>query len=109
MGKIIRLTENDLTRLVRIVIMEQGIQYKTVDGVLDDEVRGRQLKNYIMKNGWTQKTVRGHKFQKYVKDGGSIWEKNNKVLITSPTDNYFYNGVKLNGPFNLKNIPNYIK
>jgi len=83
--------------------------FHPIEGKLDDEDRLNQLLDFVRKNAWTQKNVLGNKFAKYVEDGGSIWEKNGKVLIISPTKNYLYSEMKLNGPFNLNQIPEYIK
>jgi hypothetical protein len=83
--------------------------FHPIEGKLDDEDRINQLLDFVRKNAWTQKNVLGNKFAKYVEDGGSIWEKNGKVLIISPTKNYLYSEMKLNGPFNLSQIPEYIK
>ncbi len=88
-------------------LSEQG--FHPVEGKLDDEERLNQLLDFVRKNDWTQKNVLGNKFAKYVEDGGSIWEKNGKVLIISPTKNYFYSEMKLNGPFNLSQMSKYIK
>ena len=74
MARITRLTENDLTRLIRRVVMEQHAL-----GEIDPQQRGMGLKDPQMTKMSFQEFVR-----KYNRQGGTSWK-----LVTDFGSSYF--------------------